>query len=334
MSLALEFKPYRTAFATPFHTAHGEWTEREGILIRLTDVTGRSAFGEIAPIPWFGTETLEQALELCRLLGSEIDAERIAAISDSLPCCQFAFGSALEALDEAPGTSGEKLAEIARLLPTGVAALTAVQAAVERGFTRLKWKVGIADSAAEQLVFRELVGKLPTGTLLRLDANGAWDLATAESWIAACEGAPVEFIEQPLAAGQDDALMKLGAAHKGFLALDESVTPPGELLRWLDRGWPGVVVVKPSLGGPPDRLRRLLAKSAADVVFTTALETKTGWHNALRFALGHRERKRVLGFGAGRNFLDASLNPPEAEPIMVIGGGNAPSGESWKQPTH
>ena len=57
----LSFRRYRLPFRAPLHTAHGLWTERTGIIVRLSDPEGRSGFGEIAPLTDFGTETLVQA---------------------------------------------------------------------------------------------------------------------------------------------------------------------------------------------------------------------------------------------------------------------------------
>ena len=315
MTFAFEFRSYRTPFKRPLLTAHGPWLEREGIIIRITDESGRTALGEIAPVPWFGTETLAQALDLCRSLGPKIQDGWIEEINETLPCCRFAFGSAMETLSGRSSPDPFRRCEVACLLPARFEAIAAAERAAARGFTRLKWKVGVDDEDSEIAVLRKLANVLPTGVLLRLDANGAWDRGTARTWIDACDGMPVEFIEQPFPRGDDAALLEIGTAYPWLIALDESVTPPGELWRWLEAGWPGVVVVKPSLAGDPAQLRKLLTDSKADVVFSTALETTIGWHAALQFALGHAGARRALGFGAGNILVDNLLNPPEATPI-------------------
>jgi O-succinylbenzoate synthase len=77
-------------------TNHGNWDIREGIILRLTDELGKLGWGEIAPISWFGSETLEQALDFCRQLPAEITDEIIFSIPNELPACQFGFESAQE----------------------------------------------------------------------------------------------------------------------------------------------------------------------------------------------------------------------------------------------
>ena len=91
-----EFRPYRRSFKRTLSTSHGNWDVREGIILRLMDETGRVGWGEIAPIPWFGSETLEQALDFCQQLPPQITAKDIFSIPAELPACQFGFESAWE----------------------------------------------------------------------------------------------------------------------------------------------------------------------------------------------------------------------------------------------
>ncbi|PSR16406.1 hypothetical protein C8255_17945, partial [filamentous cyanobacterium CCP3] len=75
MGLELAVRQYRRRFLKPLHTAHGLWIWREGLLVRLQDSLDRVGYGEIAPIPWFGSETLEEALHLAIALGLAVNIE-------------------------------------------------------------------------------------------------------------------------------------------------------------------------------------------------------------------------------------------------------------------
>ena len=55
----LHFRRYRLAFRAPVRTAQGPWAAREGVLVRLVSAKGTTAYGEAAPIPWFGNETVD-----------------------------------------------------------------------------------------------------------------------------------------------------------------------------------------------------------------------------------------------------------------------------------
>jgi o-succinylbenzoate synthase len=98
MQFKVEFRVYRRRFAKSLVTSWGTWETREGIILRLADDRGNVGWGEIAPIPWFGSETLEEALEFCHQLSGKITTETIVSIPDNLPACQFGFASAGEDL--------------------------------------------------------------------------------------------------------------------------------------------------------------------------------------------------------------------------------------------
>ncbi|MEJ1936319.1 o-succinylbenzoate synthase, partial [Nostoc sp. NIES-2111] len=105
MAYQLEFRPIARKFLRSLVTSHGTWEVREAIILSLTDTNANIGWGEIAPISWFGSETLEQALNFCRQLPKEITKEIIYSIPDDLPACQFGFESALEALSTGDWTS-------------------------------------------------------------------------------------------------------------------------------------------------------------------------------------------------------------------------------------
>ena len=52
------FKAYRRTFPLPYQTSGRVWREREGYIVRFDKGDGRFGYGEVAPIPIFGTETL------------------------------------------------------------------------------------------------------------------------------------------------------------------------------------------------------------------------------------------------------------------------------------
>ena len=185
-----------------------------------------------------------------------------------------------------------------------------------------------ADAADELAILDDLLARLPEQTRLRLDANGAWTPRQATRWLERCADRPIEFVEQPCfadvsqgAAGQrraDDALLGLAREYPTPIALDESVTGLASLRAWLDRGWPGVVVVKPALAGTPETVLALLTKHQADVVFSSALETPVGRRAALRMAFRFQGRRppRALGFGVVPLFKDARFDGLPAAPFV------------------
>ena len=329
----LQHRAYRLPFRQTVRTAHGPWAEREGFLIRVEREDGGRRvirWGEAAPIPWFGTETAAEAA--AALAGLEGRAEDLADALARLPpeCASVRAGlaAALRAGCEEPGSGSQKEAgaeavkflPVAGLLPAGRAALEAVEPRLELGFRVFKWKVGVLPAPDEWAILDDLLGRLPGGVRLRLDANGAWDRRTAERWLERAAERPVEYVEQPVAPdsrGADDLLRGLAADFPVTLALDESVNSARDVERWLAAEWRGVWVLKPALLGEPEPVLARLTKAGADVVFGSALETAVGAAAALRLAFawaeargGEAAKRRALGFGVWPLFQEAKANAP------------------------
>ncbi len=314
MPSRFEFRRYRLPFRAPVRTAHGLWREREGLLVRVEDEAGAVGFGEAAPIPDFGTETIDVAAEACRKLGDRVDDATLATLPANLPCLRHALAAALR-----PETSTPAVASlgVAALLPAGRAALAQVPAKAELGFRVFKWKVGVADLADELALLDDLCAALPNGAKLRLDANGAWERRHAERWLERAADRPIEFVEQPAPPKNRDLLLGLAHDFPTPLALDESVAGNADIAQWLGDGWPGVYVLKPSLLADLSAALAQLEHAKADVVFSSALETAVGARTALQAAFAWRTAKpRALGFGVYPLFADARCDGPFAAPFL------------------
>ena len=318
MRLRFQFRRYRLAFRTAVRTAHGVWTEREGLIVRLTDEAGRVGLGEAACLPWFGTETVAAAEAAAGKLGEWIESEQLADVPMNLVClrnalaaAQAAWASPIEVRNETRG--------VAALLPAGRAVLEAIRPKAEAGFRVFKWKVGVGDLADELGLFDDVCAALPNGAKLRLDANGAWDRRKAERWLERCAERPVEFVEQPVAAdarGADDLLRGLAEDWPTPIALDESLASGADIERWIGEGWRGVWVVKTSLLRDVAGALVQLEKAQAQVVFSSALETAVGAKAALQWAMAWPGEPRALGFGVWPLFQDARCDGPYAAPFI------------------
>ncbi|MBZ8182840.1 o-succinylbenzoate synthase [Oscillatoria salina] len=302
MSYGFTFRTYRRKFRQPLQTSHGSWEVREGIILRLVNEKGNVGWGEIAPLPWFGSENLAEAEEFCRQLGETMTAEDLAKIPDTLPACQFGFNSAQENCH----SDSVCLAEIAQncyLLPAGKKALTTWQTAPNQGKQTFKWKIGIGDMAEEIAIFRQLSQALPATAKLRLDANGGLNLATAKQWLEVSDASgKVEFLEQPLPPQQFDEMLNLNAEFLTAIALDESVATLAQLTKCYAKGWRGIFVIKAAIAGSPQSLRQFCRQNQIDAVFSSVLETEIGRQAALKLATEISLHPRALGFGVDHWF--------------------------------
>jgi O-succinylbenzoate synthase len=208
---------------------------------------------------------------------------------------------------------------VAALLPAGREALREAPAKAQAGFRTFKWKVAVGEARDEMAILDDLVGMLPAGSRVRLDANGGWDVRTAGRWLDHASGRPVEFVEQPVGAGSrgaDDALLGLAADYPVPVALDESVACDADAIRWLEAGWRGYFVVKAALFGDAEGTLGRLARAGARVVFSSALETGVGARSALRAAFAWPGERAALGFGVWPLFADSRFDGPAAAPFF------------------
>ena len=320
MEFRFAHKIYRLPLRPPLRTAHGVWAEREGIILRLEDEAGRVGFGEIAPIPWFGTETLAEAGEVCRKFGDRVNATVIDAVPARLGCVRFALAQARQR--EGPTPANARL-PVAALLPAGREARRVLAEKLEAGFLAFKWKVGVGAAEDELVLLDDLLALLPAHAKLRLDANGAWSRRQAGRWLERCAGVPVELVEQPTLRG-------LARDYPVTLALDESVVRLEAARRWQELGWPGVFVIKPALAGTLTELSAWISGTQADVVISSAIETALGRSAILHAALSQPLTKRALGFGPGAIFGDRRWDGPVIGPLADASCVALNSGEeSW-----
>ncbi|MGL5805757.1 MAG: o-succinylbenzoate synthase [Xenococcaceae cyanobacterium] len=308
-SYQLKFDRDRRHFLKPLQTSHGIWKVRESIILSLTDDSGRVEYGEIAPIPWFGSETIEDAWNFCQLLGKEITREEIEAIPDGLFACQFGFESALgEFRAEAQRRREEQridLLSYSFLLPAGETALNCWQVFWYKGGKTFKWKIGVKSFEEEIEIFHKLIRMLPEGAKLRLDANGGLSLEEAHQWLKITdETNSVEFIEQPLPPFQFDRILDLSNVYKTTIALDESVANIVQLADCYQKGWRGVYVIKAAIAGSPKRLRQFFQQHQIDAVFSSVFETEVGRKAALRLAAELSNPNRAVGFGVNSWFKE------------------------------
>jgi o-succinylbenzoate synthase len=296
----IQFQSYRYRFRQPIQTNHGTWEIREGIIVSLQDEsTGKIGYGEIAPIPWFGSETLERAREFCESLAGKITIDRIYNIPDRLPACQFAFESAVTDISTIEDTNVNRDSiSLSYLLPAGEAALQGWQNSYRQGATTFKWKIGVREIEIEIELFRQLRQALPSSVNLRLDANGGLSVPKARQWLEVIdELGGVEFLEQPLGVDRASEILELSRNYHTTLALDESVAKIAQLRQWYERGWCGVFVIKAAIIGSPRQLSEFCRDKTLDLVFSSVFETEIGRKAAFRLAEAIGSSRRSLGFG-------------------------------------
>ena len=305
MIYQFSFRYFSQKFTKPIITNHGVWEIRESIIIRLIDEKDHITWGEISPISWFGSETIEQALDFCRQLPQTITKEIIFTIPDKLPACQFAFESALVV---------KKCTNLnltySGLLPAGKSALNQWSSLWKQGYKTFKWKIGVDNINQELEIFDLLISSLPTSAKLRLDANGGLTYQQAKLWLEKCDqfSPKIEFIEQPLSVDKFTEMQELSNLYLTPIALDESVANLHQLESCFQQGWRGIFVIKPGIFGSPSQLREFCKQHQIDIVFSSVFETEIGRQASLQLAAELSTNNRAVGFGINHFFQQQEAN--------------------------
>lgn len=305
------FKSYCRELSIPLRTGHGVWTQRKGVLVRIQNDEGSLGFGEVAPLEAFGTESLEAAFNFFSQLGASIDDATIEKTPSRLRCCRYALESARDFLRMQDTSPPRKVLDVAALLPAGRAALESFDTFLKARYTTFKWKIGVEPLASEIEIFKELIARCPQSVSLRLDANGSLTEWSALEWmepLVELGAGKVEFLEQPLPRGKEEAMFALADRYPVPLALDESAVELRDLKHLAEKGWRGIFVVKPLLLGSLEAFRKWREQCARSLVYSSAFETAVGVESVLRLAATDGFNRRAIGFGSMAYFEDDGLS--------------------------
>lgn len=298
----MQWTPYAIPFRRALVTSHGRWDARDGIIVEIETDAGLRGLGDVAPLPEFGTAGVDACLRALeqiapRLVGSEI-GDAACAFDAAFPDASLApLRCAIESacLDVDAGTTVASMLADAPAVAVAVNAIVAdareAAAAVAAGYRCIKLKVGTATPAEDIARVAAVRGAVGPAVALRLDANGAWSEHEA---IAVLDGvAPngIEFVEQPVAAGDLEALRRIRQSTRMPLAADEAITSVKAARRILDAGAADVLIVKPAVIGGPRRAMEIVEMARAggvECVVTSAMESGIGVAAALHVAAASR----------------------------------------------
>jgi len=334
---AAELQPFRLRLRRPLLTALGPLAFREGVLLSLFNTDGCSGYGEATPLQAFGTESLDAArrsLEVCasslegaglgepeELLGwidrrCQPTSTARAAIDCALHdlVARDARRSMASWLAAKEGRSARPAVTVSALLASGSPRDLALEAqhAVEAGFRTLKLKVGTETESgdlARVAAVRNAVGPAPR---IRADANGAWSVDEARARLEALASLDLEFVEQPVAAGDVAGLARVRRDASVPVAADESACSEAELRGVLDAEAADVVILKPSAVGGISRARAAaeLARAAGvEVVPTSFLDGAVAVLSALHLASSLPGHLPACGLATSA-LLENDLAPP------------------------
>ena len=251
-------------FRQPAGTSRGVYTTRNIWLLTLTDDMGRQGVGECAPLPQLSCDDLpdyESLLsDVCShfCLSGHIDYDRLRPY----PSMLFGLETALQhlhaessALFDTPFSRGEEGIPINGLVWMGThdEMLRRMEEKLEAGFRCVKLKIGAIRFDEELDLIRRIRQRFSREQIeLRVDANGAFSPDEAPYKLEQLARYDIHSIEQPIRAGQWEAMAALCRRSPLPIALDEEligVNEHAQKVALLDSIRPAYIILKPSLHG-------------------------------------------------------------------------------------
>ena len=228
----------RVPLKVPYRLAFGPVTHFDTVVAEVVAKDGSSGFGEATILTGYTDETIDDCWTVAANFVGEMAANRanldrqIAEMGARLPFTATAFGTALEMQRGSPLLALERdtAVPLVGLLnakdPHDEAAMAAeLDRMLADGFRTIKVKVGfgVDDDIALVRTFQKVVAGR---ALIRLDANQGYTADEGRKFVAALDPAGIELFEQPCAAGDWEAHMRVAEVAKGTrlpMMLDESI---------------------------------------------------------------------------------------------------------------
>ncbi len=335
--IELKLFPYDLDFKFDAGTSRGVLKQKRTYLIQLTDGK-RTAWGEAGPLKGLSVDdrpTVQE--EMTSLLEQWSSAQDFPAtlaevpkwaqerIPDSLPSLRFGmemawmdyFNGGKRMIFDTPFYHGQEAIPINGLVWMGSEEFMAQQMEqkLKAGFACIKMKIGAIDYDREMNLLHQLRRQYSANKIvLRVDANGAFAPDEAREVLRDLNRLEVHSIEQPLKAGQWEAMGRLCHQAVTPVALDEELIglcTQQEQTEMMNEIQPQYIILKPTLvGGIAASLQWIQHADAlkAGWWMTSALESNVGL-NAIAQFTAHLKVTMPQGLGTGQLYHNNFASP-------------------------
>lgn len=292
---------YQLPFVRPISFNEQTLGFREGLILQLRDNSGHEHFAEIAPLPGFSNETLQQATaQILSLLNNKADSEQQQ--SALYPSVRFAIDCALL-----------KTAGTAKInKPDTVPLLQGDNDSVLRQYRSLNCpsliKLKVARQSVENdiLLFKQL-GRLNSSLAIRCDANQAWSSSQASDFFSQIDCRKLAYIEEPTSSYPDN--LQLAEKYKIALALDETLQ--NSSFNYQHNDCVTAFILKPTLIGSLQRLQSFIdiaGQQQLQVHISSSFESAVGLQQLAYLANIYQKNCRVsLGIDTLKYFQPGLL---------------------------
>lgn len=333
--LKATYAPYTLDFRFEARTSREVMTSKQTYFIKIWDDSEPHKFGlgECALFRGLSCDDVpdyEATLRtVCQDI-NELDAERLT----DFPSIKFGVETAMQDLKNGgirqpfPSTwsRGESEIEINGLVWMGSIDLMRqrIEEKLTQGFKCLKFKIGGEDFDSEFRLLENVRKEFSPDKLeIRLDANGAFTPKNALDRLNRLSVLDIHSLEQPIKAGQIEAMSRICAESPIDIALDEEligVNNPEDKYSLLKKISPRYIILKPALcGGFTGAMQWISIASLLDIDWwaTSALESNIGL-NAIAQWVSTLNVTRPQGLGTGALYRNNITSPIRQERDVIL----------------
>lgn len=323
--MEVRFKKYTLDFKRPSGTSRGVLRQKETYFIELKygDKFGIGECGLFRGLSYDDVPHFEK--QLAHVCTSLQQGKDISALCADFPSIQMGVEMAVKSLNspspfqlfDTDFSRGETSISINGLVWMGDMDFMRQQIfeKIEAGFDCIKLKIGALDFVQECELLAEIRNRYTKDEVtLRVDANGAFSANDALKKLENLAQFDIHSIEQPIAAGQQDALAELCAQTPLPIALDEEligILKVSEKKALLNHVKPQYIILKPSLVGgfaASEEWIKLAEERNIGWWVTSALESNIGL-NAIAQWTASLKTTTPQGLGTGSLFTNNIESP-------------------------
>jgi O-succinylbenzoate synthase len=163
------------------------------------------------------------------------------------------------------------------------------------------------------------VRRLLPDALIRVDANGGWDVDQAVQALKALSAFGLEYAEQPVATVPELAAVRRAVAGSVLIAADESVRKATDPLAVARAGAADLLVVKAAPLGGVRRALDIVAEAGLPAVVSSALDSSVGIRAGVALAAALPDLPYACGLGT----VSLMAADVAAAPMVAVAGGIA-----------
>ena len=281
----IESYPYQLKFKKPFKTANAIYEQRDGFILKIYS-DSFTGIGEVSPLKGFNNETLQECYYVLEAINQTINntdfsnKDELFDIFDlhanTMPSLLFALETAI--LDILSQESNLSISRYLNGDAKSILELNGIHGLhnPSDGFQVMKVKLGYQNIYDDIEIMEKLSDIYSKEVKFRIDVNGQLDLVRAIRFCKSMEKFNIDYIEQPILAGNIEDLAELRLHTNIKIGVDESIIDISSAHRLIDNDAADIFIIKPMTIGKYSTINKIieLAKeNDIDCVITNMLDS-------------------------------------------------------------